>query len=190
MLYRSVITLVMAFTVAVSSPALQAQTAVPQAKPENVPALLAKANKAYTEKDYMGFRKALESLHRLRPNNSDYMQQLVIAYALMDEKARAYEVMLGMQQQGLSYDFKASEHTASLRGTEVFNYVNDLLIINGNPVGEVETVFTLPESVVMPETISILSLVFRVNQTALRSTEHSIADLELKEVFLNANHVA
>ena len=154
MFYRSVIILVMALTLAVSSPALQAQTAVPQAKPENVPALLAKANKAYTEKDYMGFSKALESLHRLRPNNSDYMQQLVIAYALMDEKAKAYEVMLGMQQQGLSFDFTTSEHTASLRGTEVFDYVNDLLIINGNPVGEVETVFTLPESVVMPEAIS------------------------------------
>ena len=154
MFYRSVITLVVALTLAVSSPALQAQATVPQAKPENVPALLAKANKAYTEKDYMGFSKALESLHRLRPNNSDYMQQLVIAYALMNEKAKAYEVMLGMQQQGLSYDFTASEHTASLRGTEVFDYVNDLLIINGNPVGEVETVFTLPESVVMPEAIS------------------------------------
>ena len=59
MLYRSVITLVMALTLAVSSPALQAQTAVPQAKSENVPALLAKANKAYTEKDYMGFRLSL-----------------------------------------------------------------------------------------------------------------------------------
>ena len=159
MFYRSLITLVLALALAVSSIALQAQTAATkttkaQAKPENVPALLARVNAAYSEKDYVQFRDGLERLHKLRPNNSDYMYQLVIAYALMNEKAKAYEVMLGMQQQGLSYDFAASDQTTNLRGTEVFDYVNDLLVINGKPVGEAETVFTLPESVVMPETIS------------------------------------
>ncbi len=156
MFYRSVITLVMAIALTVSSYPLQAQSAPAKTKPEpeNVPALIAKANAAYTAKDYLKFREALESLHRLRPNNSDYMYQLVIAYALTDEKAKAYEVMLGMQQQGLAYDFTASEHTKSLQGTEVFDYVNDLLKISGNPLGEAETVFVLPDSVVMPETIS------------------------------------
>lgn len=144
----------MALALTISSIALQAQTPAPQAQPENVPALLTKANTAYESKDYALFSKTLESLHRLRPNNSDYMYQLAIAYALLNEKAKAYEVMLGMQQQGLSYDFTASEHTMGLRGTEVFDYVNDLLIINGKPLGEAELVFTLPESVVMPETIS------------------------------------
>ena len=165
MFYRSVITLVMAFTFAVSSLALQAQTAqtaqtapAPEkpakpAKPENVPALLARANAAYTAKDYQTFRKTLERLHEARPNNSDYMYQLVIAYALLNEKAPAYEMMLGMQQQGLAYDFTASEHTTSIRGTEVFDYVNDLLKIAGNPVGEAEPVFVLPDNVVMPETM-------------------------------------
>jgi len=154
MFYRSVITLLTVFSLAVSSFALQAQTAETQPKPENVPALLAKANAAYTAKDYLTFRKTLESLHKLRPNNSDYMYQLVIAHALLNEKAPAYELMLGMQQQGLSYDFLASEHTTNLQGTEVFDYVNDLLIIAGNPTGEAETVFVLPDNVVMPETIS------------------------------------
>ncbi len=43
---------------------------------------------------------------------------------------------------------------------------------------------------VMPETVCVLCLVFRVNQLALRSTQHSVADLEFKEVLLNANHAA
>jgi len=160
MFYKSIITLAVVFTLAVSGLPLQAQTA-PAAttatkpeKPENVPALLARANAAYTAKDYQTFRKTLESLHKLRPNNSDYMYQLVIAYALLNEKAPAYEMMLGMQQQGLSYDFTASEHTTSLRGTEVFDYVNDLLKIAGKPVGEAETVFVLPDNVIMPETMA------------------------------------
>ena len=148
----------MAFAFAVSSLPLQAQTATTQAKPEqakpvNVPALLTRVNEAYIAKDYLTFRKSLESLHKLRPNNSDYMYQLVIAHALLNEKSKAYELMLGMQQQGLAYDFTKSEHTKNLQGTEVFDYVNDLLKIDGNPVGEVEPVFVLPETVVMPETI-------------------------------------
>ena len=159
MFYKSVITLVMAFALAVSSLPLQAQTAPEQAKPEpakpvNVPALLAKVNEAYIAKDYLTFRKSLESLHKLRPNNSDYMYQLVIAHALLNEKSKAYELMLGMQQQGLAYDFTESEHTRNLQGTEVFDYVNDLLKIDGNPMGEAEPVFVLPETVVMPETIA------------------------------------
>jgi sugar lactone lactonase YvrE len=154
MFYRSAITLVTALALAVSSLALQAQTATTQARPENVPSLLARANAAYTAKDYLTVRKTLESLHKLRPNNSDYMYQLVIAHALLNEKAPAYELMLGMQQQGLAYDFTASEHSTNLQGTEVFDYVNDLLKIAGNPVGEAETIFVLPDNVLMPETIS------------------------------------
>jgi len=154
MFYRSAITLVTALALAVSSLALQAQTATTQARPESVPSLLARANAAYTAKDYLTFRKTLESLHKLRPNNSDYMYQLVIAHALLNEKAPAYELMLGMQQQGLAYDFTASEHSTNLQGTEVFDYVNDLLKIAGNPVGEAETIFVLPDNVLMPETIS------------------------------------
>ncbi len=154
MFYKSVIALVMAFAIAVSSLPLQAQTATTQAKPENVPALLTRVNEAFTAKDYLTFRKTLESLHKLRPNNSDYMYQLVIAHALLNEKGQAYELMLGMQQQGLAYDFLESEHTQSLQGTEVFNYVNDMLKIAGKPVGEAEPVFVLPDAVVMPETIA------------------------------------
>ena len=154
MFYKSVIALVMAFALAVSSLPLQAQTAATQAKPENVPALLARVNAAYKAEDYLTFRKSLESLRKLRPNNSDYMYQLVIAHALLNEKSKAYELMLGMQQQGLAYDFTESEHTKNIQGTEVFDYVNDLLKIAGNPVGEAEPVFVLPDTVVMPETIA------------------------------------
>ncbi len=154
MFYKSVITLVMAFAIAVSSLPLQAQTATTQAKPENVPALLTRVNAAYAAKDYLTFRKTLESLHKLRPNNSDYMYQLVIAHALLNEKGQAYELMLGMQQQGLAYDFLESEHTQSIQGTEVFDYVNDMLKIAGKPVGAAEPVFVLPDAVVMPETIA------------------------------------
>ena len=154
MLHKSVITFVVAFTFAVCCLPLAAQTPSTDAPPGNVPALLVKANTAYAAKDYSTFRNALEGLHKLRPNNSEYMYQLVIAYALLDEKSRAYNLMLRMQQQGLAYDFMESDDTLNIRGTEAFDYVNDLMKMAAKPLGESEQVFVLPDDVVMPETIS------------------------------------
>jgi len=154
MLYKTVITFLVSISLAASSLPLLAQTAKPAALPENVPALLVKANEAYIAKDYNTFRSTLESLHAKRPNNSEYMYQLVIAYALLDLKTEAYNLMLIMQQQGLAYDFSLSDDTLNIRGTQVFEHVNDLMIMAGNPVGESEPVFDLPESVKLPGTIS------------------------------------
>jgi len=133
---------------------LTAQVKALGALPDNVPGLLVEANKTFTAKDYPRFRAVMESLHKKRPNNSEYMYQLVIAYALLDEKTRAYDLMLRMQKQGLAYDFSLTDSTLNIRGTQVFDYVNDLMKLAGDPMGESETVFSLPDTVVMPETIS------------------------------------
>ena len=131
-----------------------AQTETPAALPENVPGLLVKANEAYIAKDYLTFRQALESLNKMRPYNSEYMYQLVIAHALLDEKTAAYDLMLSMQQSGLSYDFTKTENTKNLRGTEVFDYVNDMMKMAGDPIGESYPAFTLPQNVALPETMA------------------------------------
>ncbi len=145
--------LVACFLTAVSlSPAAQADT--PGSLPDNVPGLLVLANKAYTDGDYVTYRNALESLHDKRPYNSEYMYQLVTAYALLDQKSNAYDLMLRMQKQGLSYDFSATDNTLNIRGTEVFDYVSDLMIAAGEPMGASEPVFTLPDNVLKPEAIS------------------------------------
>lgn len=125
-----------------------------KALPDNVPGLLVRANEAYVAKDYLTFRKAMQQLHEKRPYNSEYMYQLVIAHALLDEKRLAYNMMVNMQQQGLAYDFSKPESTANIKGTEVFDYINDLMIMAAEPVGESEPEFTLPADVVMPETMA------------------------------------
>ncbi|MDX2428240.1 MAG: hypothetical protein QNK22_06080 [Xanthomonadales bacterium] len=158
MSHQSVITFVFAIFLAIASLPSAAQTenqeALPENVPENVPELLVIANSAYAEKDYLTFRRSLQQLHKLRPYNGGYMYQLVIAHALLDEKSKAYDLMLRMQQQGLGYDFSESPDTANLRETEVFDYVNNLTKMATTPLGESETVFVLPESVSLPETIS------------------------------------
>ena len=69
---------------------------------QGVPGLREEANRAFSSKDYRAFRQAMVRLHALRPNNSEYMYQLVLAHALMDEKSAAFNIMLQMQRQGLS----------------------------------------------------------------------------------------
>lgn len=151
---KIVITIVLVFSLMLGSFSLSAQTAPAADLPDNVPALLAKVNEAYAAKDYLLLRRALVRINELRPSNSEYMYRLVIAHALLDEKTAAYDLMLRMQQQGLFYDFTKTEDTRNIRGTEVFDYVNDLLIMAGEPVGESEVVFTLPGSVETPEAIA------------------------------------
>lgn len=151
---KSVITFVLAFSFVFGSFSLSAQTVPAAALPDNVPALLAKANTAYATKDYQALRNALERVNQMRPNNSEYMYRLVIAHALLDEKSKAYDLMLRMQQQGLAYDFSQTEDTLNIRNTEVFDYVNDLMKMAAEPVGESEVVFSLPDSIKMPEALA------------------------------------
>ncbi len=133
---------------------LEAQKGTGEVLPDNVPGLLTRANDAYVAKDYLMFRKAMVQLHEKRPYNGEYMYQLVIAHALLDEKTAAYDMMLRMQKQGLAYDFSKVESARNIWNTEVFDYVNELMVMAAEPMGESEPEFTLPEDVLMPETIT------------------------------------
>ena len=151
---KSVKTTLLVTILMLTSLSIAAQSSADAVQTESVPALLAKAKSAYQAQDYLAYRNTLERIRLMRPNNSEYMYQLVIAHALLDDKSAAYSMMLSMQQQGLSYDFSALDATANIRETEAFDYVNDLMIAAGNPMGEAETVFTLPDTVSMPEAIA------------------------------------
>lgn len=121
--------------------------------PESVPQLQRFGGMAYEQKKYRAFVKIMEKLHQLRPLNTGYMYQLALAYALVDNKSAAYNQMLKLQQQGASYDFSSTEDSNNIRGTEVYDYLNKMLIQAGEPIGAVETMFTLDRSVVLPEAI-------------------------------------
>jgi sugar lactone lactonase YvrE len=153
-LNKSVFCFLFAIFLLLSSFSLAAQTETGDEMPDNVPGLLSKANTAYVAKDYLSYRRVLERLRELRPNNSEYMYQLVIAHALLNEKSPAYALMLSMQQQGMAYDFTLTENTRNIRNTEVFDYLNDMMKMAGEPLGEAESVFTLPDTITMPETIA------------------------------------
>ena len=124
------------------------------AKEKNLIDLVREARAARTADDFTGFRDAMLAIHERRPNNSDYMYQLVLAHALVEDRSAAYALMLEMQQQGLSYDFNATEDSAYLHGTQAYDHINELLVRQGDAAGESELLFELPANLLLPTAVA------------------------------------
>jgi hypothetical protein len=107
-----------------------------QKPPPNIPELEAEAHQAYQDENWVRVYSSNMKLHNARPFVPEYMINIVLAAASLDRKSTAYHYMVQMQSQGLSYDFNNYEETTGIRGTEAYDYVNDLLISAGEPAGE------------------------------------------------------
>jgi sugar lactone lactonase YvrE len=156
MRFGTLLSIIVASFLATSSPPLAAQlkVAAPQPLPDSVVELRGLANQYYEQEDHVRFSAVMDKLVKLRPYNSEYMYQLTLSYALQGERRMAYDTMLKMQKQGLSYDFNNTEDSVLIRNTQVYDYVNDLMVRAGQPAGVADVQFTLPADVVMPETIA------------------------------------
>jgi len=121
--------------------------------PDDLAGLQKLAVDSYQNGEYLRFVQATMKLRNLRPYDQEYLVGMVVGAALLGRMNTAYSYMHIMQQQGLSYDFNSTEDTKSIRNTEVFDYLNDLLIKAGEPMGEGRVAFELPEASVQPEAI-------------------------------------
>lgn len=121
--------------------------------PDSVIQLKQLAGRAYVQKKYRAFVRIMQKLHQLRPLDTEYMYRLTLAYSLVDDKTAAYDMMLMLQRQGAAYDFNSTEDSQNIRGTQVYQYVNDMMISAAKPGGELTPVVKLPNDVVLPEAI-------------------------------------
>jgi hypothetical protein len=115
-----------------------------QAAQPSIQSLEARSREAFAKGDALDAYEANLQLHERRPFAGEYMYNIVRAAALQDRKTEAYEMMLTMQRQGLSYDFNQTDDTLSIRKTEVYSYVNGLMVEAGKPAGEGAPAFSLP----------------------------------------------
>jgi len=122
--------------------------------PDDVVGLQKLAIQSYQNGNYMRFIQATIKLRNKRPYEPQYMVGMVIGAALLGRTTMAYNYMHVMQQQGLSHDFNTSDDTKSIRNTEAYSYLNDLLVKAGEPAGEARVAFTLPKASVQPESIA------------------------------------
>ena len=128
-----------------TSAEIQGEQATKPAKkqPVNPEILQARSAKAYEEGNWVQLYTANMQLHQQRPWVPEYLYNMVIAAAQLDRRSTAYNYMLVMQQQGLSYDFNQSEETLNIRNSEAYNYINTLLVDAGKPAGDGEVIFSL-----------------------------------------------
>lgn len=122
--------------------------------PKDVAGLEAMAREAIAEGNGLRLLQTTILLRRQEPYEPSHMVNMVRAYAMMERPTSSYNYMLEMQQQGLSYDFDQLQETINLHGTEVYDYLNDLLIRAGDPAGEAEPVFELDAKYAVPQAIS------------------------------------
>jgi sugar lactone lactonase YvrE len=124
----------------------QAQTpaaASTESPPPTIVSLEQQSRQAFAEGDTLRAYEVNMALHERLPYIGEYMVNIVRAAALDDRKTEAYEMMLKMQRQGLSYDFNQTDDTLKIRKTEVYMYVNDLMVEAAKPAGEGELAFKL-----------------------------------------------
>jgi len=122
--------------------------------PKDVEGLEAMANQAIEEDNALRLLQTTILLRRLQPYAPRHFVNMVRAYAMMDRPTSAYNYMLQMQQQGLTFDFNRLEEASVLEGTEVYDYLNDLLIRAGDPAGEAEPAFEIDSDYAMPSAIA------------------------------------
>lgn len=110
---------------------------------EDAGQLEAESRQAYQDGEYLRFYIANMKLHNMLPYVPQYMYNIVRACALLEKHNTAYHYMLKMQQQGLSYDFNETEDSRSIRKTQAYDYINNLMIEAGQPAGDGTVAMTL-----------------------------------------------
>jgi hypothetical protein len=122
--------------------------------PRDLKGLHELAAEKYQQQEWLRFLQATIKLRDLRPYEPLYMQWMVFGAAQLGKVPTAYNYMHIMQQQGLSFDFNSTDDTLKIRNTEVYDYLNGLLIEAGKPMGEGRVAFTLPQATMRPESLA------------------------------------
>lgn len=114
-----------------------------------------KAANAYRRQDVEAWVEATQELHRLRPYNQDFMRHLVEGNARLGNLSAAFDMMLKMQQQGLSEDWSEIEAVEPLREHDLYKHLDTLMTEAGEPFGDVETWSELDAEYAMPEALAV-----------------------------------
>lgn len=125
-----------------------------QIKQVEVPAVLGRLAGLYQEKEDMRrLTWTLERLSQLRPSSGEVKLALAAAYANLDDKSRAYDVLLKMQQQGFGYNLTDDPRFKKVSDTRVWTYAVENLRANLKPFGEGKVAFRLPKGDYLFESI-------------------------------------
>lgn len=120
----------------------------------DIEALEKQSREAYEAGEYVRYYGANIRMMNQRPYEPIYMKRVIEACALLERRRTAYHYMLKMQQQGLSYDLSEAPDAANIRTTELFDYLNDLMIEAGEPAGSAEPVVSFEREYGQPSALT------------------------------------
>ena len=101
-----------------------------------IPALIAIAQEAYQSNDHERMAEALARAVALRPHLADLRFLLAKAYALQDEKESAYNALVILQSQGLSFNMTGDPDFENLRGYQLYDYLEEEFAKNAEPYAD------------------------------------------------------
>lgn len=115
-------------------------------KMDNLQQLIKMAGETGDNEQYARQEVVLKRLVALRPYNADFKFALIKAYALQDKKTEAYNDLITLQKAGLSYPVGDLEGFEQIKGTKVFEYIEDGMNSNAEPFGEGSEVFAVSDN--------------------------------------------
>lgn len=124
-----------------------------QARPGGIAQIMRQAGAAFESGDVDAWVRHTERLHELRPYSQDFMRHLVLGYSRQGEITKAFNMMLLMQQQGLSENWDDYEELEVLRPHRLYEHMDTLMREAGQPFGRTREVARL-EGVSMPEALA------------------------------------
>ncbi len=135
------------------SEAEPAPTANPFATEQRLPVLLDAAARAYEAEDYLVMRQAASRAAELRPQLVDLQYLLARAHALLDEKSEAYNALVELQSQGMSFDMDGDPDFENLRGFQLYDYLQDEFAKNGTAYGQASRYGTIERTDLLLESM-------------------------------------
>lgn len=106
------------------------------------------------EKDMRRYTYAMERLVQLRPYSPIFQYRLAEAYAMQDQKTKAYNQMIKIQKSGLAMNPDADKDFDPIRSTQAFTYIVEGLTTNAKPFGEGSIAITLKDAPELVESVA------------------------------------
>lgn len=124
------------------------------AKIESVPQLLAMGEKYDKAADWRRYAYVMERLMQLRPDAGNIRYELAAAYAMQDDKTKAYDALLRLRNAGWAFHPEADERFKGVQGTKVWDYLLEGFKQNAQPIGKGAIAFELPKADLLVEAIA------------------------------------
>ena len=117
-------------------------------------ALMQRADRYKADKDMRRYSYVMERLLQLRPYSPTFSYRLAEAYAILDQKTKAYDLLIKIQKQGLALNPDPDKDFDPIRETPAFKYIIEGLKNNATPWGEGKVAITLSNSPELLESVA------------------------------------